>query len=115
MDLMIGKTMVVKDRYNRVWGEFVVSNQATDSQEDIEISGYLEPRESFNEVKSVFLDYEESISCEREGHEKKWKNIVGLGAYLEEKPGGKKLDIGNIIFITENLLVSCSIKRYPNS
>ena len=111
MSQLVGKVMVVKDRYNRIWGEFVVDSQTTDSQEDIEISGYLDPHESFNEVKSIFLDYEDSISCEKEGHENKWKNIVGLGAYLEEKPSGKKFDIGNVIFITEALLVSCSIKR----
>ncbi len=107
---MIGKTYIIKDYVDRSWGEFTVKKEKTTPMGSTNIHGYLNPSDQFSEVKNIFTAYNESVSKSSGPNSDQWKDIVKLSPFLVDAETQEMLDIGSMIFIDENLLVTCSIK-----
>lgn len=99
------KSFTVKDAANRTWGTFEVARS-----DHGEVHGYLKATPEFEQVRETFLEHERAFFDADCDTEMTGRKIVGLGAYLIDNESGARIDIGNVIFIDENLLVSCELK-----
>jgi len=95
----------IKDKDNRTWGTFQVARS-----EHGEVHGYLKTEQDFEQVRELFLEHERAFSNPDSDTELTGKKIVELGAYLVDSSSGERIDISNIIFINEDLLVSCELR-----
>jgi hypothetical protein len=98
------KSFIIKDRYDRVWGMVDVLGE-----EQGKTYGYLNATEEFNKVCHVFMDHNKAISDPQGNTEETGLKILELGAYLIDVASGIRIDISNIIFVNENLLVTFEI------
>ncbi len=108
---MINRSFMIKDVFNRNWGTFTVKNTFVDYFGEEQIQGFLEPTSSFKEVSGIFLNHESQMSETGDAEKTNWKEIVDLGSYLVDNNSGECIDIGGVIFIGKNLLVTCGIKK----
>ncbi|GMQ88658.1 MAG: hypothetical protein BMS9Abin09_0088 [Gammaproteobacteria bacterium] len=102
----MSKSYTIKDSSNRSWGSFDVIGE-----QHGKIYGYLVVTADYSKVKQIFTDHDEAISRPDGDTSKTTEKILALGAYLIDNESGEKIDIGHIIFINENLLVTCEIKQ----
>lgn len=101
----MSKSYTIKDSSNRAWGSFGVIGE-----QHGKIYGYLVATDDYPKVKQIFVDHDEAISRSDGDTSKTTEKILALGAYLVDNESGEKINIGGIIFINENLLVTCELK-----
>lgn len=98
------KIYVVMDKEGRTWGEFAPSGASAD-----ELHGKLKPSSGFGEVSGVFKAHEIAMTTGGDDASRSASAIVALGAYLVDKATGSRVDIDGVIFVSEDLLVSCRL------
>jgi len=109
---MINHTFKIKDILGRNWGEFTVDEESiSDYSGDKVLHGYLTPSSKFKEVRGIFLKHEIEMSQDGDVDNTNWKDIVNLEPCIVNCKTNEVIKV-NVIFITEELLVSCDIENY---
>lgn len=101
-EVLMAKKYTIKDKEGRVWGEFEVLGEMEGS-----IYGYLSTTNDFDKVKQIFIEHDAAISGPNGDTDVTSKRIIDLGAYLVDGDTKEDVDIGNVIFVNEDLLVTC--------
>lgn len=105
---MTPKLFSIKDKLTRNWGSFYVKGE-----KEGKIYGYLKPTKDFDEVRHIFNAHEKAFSDPDGDTTASGKAILDLGAYLVDDSSGNSFEINKIIFINENLLVTCELSNPP--
>ena len=106
---MMGRVFQILDCQGRCWGSFEVKREAHFLGE-YDIQGMLNPSDDFELVRPLFAQYE-SRFMEGEGNveEVSVKEILELNPCLVDMGTGEKVNVGNALFITEDMLVTCGV------
>ncbi|TQV82780.1 hypothetical protein [Aliikangiella coralliicola] len=107
---MLNRTFHIQDIVGRNWGTFTVEKETVDFLGEKQVHGYLKPAPAFKEVRNLFLTHEIEMSQAGNSIDSNWQEIVALKPYLVDIKSNKNFDIGGVIFIGENFLVTCKIK-----
>ncbi len=106
---MINRCFRIKDVTGREWGTFTVNSETTNYIGEKKIHGYLKPTSSFNEIRNIFLTHEKEMSQKGSAIDTNWKEIVNLSPCLIDDVTNETLDVGGIIFVSDNKLVTCDL------
>lgn len=98
------QSFTIKDKASRTWGTFEVVKS-----DHGKVHGYLNPTQEFEQIREIFLEHERTFFDTDSDTELTGRKIVDLGAYLVDNESGARIDIRNVIFINEDLLVTCDV------
>lgn len=98
----MNKLYNIKDKFDRNWGLFKVFGISQDK-----MYGYLEPTKEFESIRSIFTSHDIEITKDDGDTDTTIQNILSLGAYLVDADSNEVIDIGGVIFINHENLVTC--------
>lgn len=99
------RSFTIKDKTNRTWGTFEVVRSHHG-----QVHGYLMAATEFDQVRHIFREHEKAFNDSDGDTDETAKKIVSLGAYLIDNESGARINIGNVIFINEAMLVTCELE-----